>query len=159
MARYDVAIIGGGVAGLWTANALKSRGYSVVLLSKGPLGDGQTLSAQGVIHGGAKYALAGKLTDSSEELAAMPVRWKDALRGEGDVNLCGVEVLSDTQILWSLPGVASKAVSFFGSKLMRGRADSLPEDQWPVALKPSAYKGRVFEIDEPVLNPISIVKN
>jgi len=158
MAQYDVAILGGGIGGLWTANALKSRGYSVVLFSKTALGTGQTLASQGVIHGGAKYALAGKLTDSSEQLAAMPERWRNALDGMGDVDLRGVEVLSRHQTLWSLPSVASQVVSFFGSKLMRGRADVLPREEWPEVLKSTDYKGRVFQIDEPVLNPVSIVE-
>lgn len=158
MARFDVAVIGGGVAGLWTANALKAKGFSVVLLSKTALGDGQTLAAQGVIHGGSKYALAGKLTDSSEQLAAMPGRWKDALEGKGDVTLQGVTVLSPHQYLWSLPGVTSQVVSFFGSKLMRGRAGSIPRENWPEALQSPQYKGRVFRIDEPVLDPVSVVQ-
>ncbi|MDF1751316.1 MAG: FAD-dependent oxidoreductase [Verrucomicrobiales bacterium] len=157
MKSYDVAILGGGVAGLWTANALKARGYSVVLFSKTDLGAGQTLAAQGVIHGGAKYALAGKLTDSSEQLAAMPGRWRDALNGKGDIDLSGVEVLSPSQTLWSLPSVTSQVVSFFGSKLMRGRADALPRESWPEALQSDRYHGRVFKIDEPVIDPVSLV--
>lgn len=156
--QVDIAIIGGGIAGLWTANVLKARGYSVALFSKGPLGSRQTLASQGVIHGGAKYALAGKLTDSSEELAAMPGKWRDALNGVGDVDLSGTQVLSEQQVLWSLPSVTSQVASFFGSKLMRGRSDALPREQWPAILQSDAYRGRVFQIDEPVLDPISLVE-
>ena len=158
MKKFDVAIIGGGVAGLWTANALKSRGYSIILLSRTALGEGQSLASQGVIHGGAKYALAGRLTDSSEQLASMPGRWKNALEGAGEVDLRGINILSSHQILWSLPGVTSQVMSFFGSKLMRGRSDSLPRSEWPKVLQSKDYKGRVFRIDEPVLDPVSIIK-
>lgn len=155
----DLAIIGGGVAGLWTANALRARGYRVLLFSDGPVGQGQTLASQGVIHGGAKYAVAGKLTDSSEQLAGMPSRWRKALDGGGDVDLRGAQILSEHQYLWSLPSVASQVVTFFGSKLMRGRAAPLPKEEWPEALSPDGYKGRVFRIDEPVLDPVSLVKH
>lgn len=156
--QFDVAIIGGGIAGLWTASVLKKRGYSVALFSNTPLGQGQTLAAQGVIHGGAKYAIAGKLTDSSEQLAAMPDRWRAALAGQDEVDLRGARVLSEYQYLWSLPSVASQVVSFFGSKLMRGRANSIPREQWPQPLQSPRYRGRVFRIDEPVVDPVSVVE-
>ena len=158
MHKFDIAIIGGGIAGLWIARALKTRGFSVVLFSNSPLGEGQTLAAQGVIHGGAKYALAGSVTDASEQLAAMPRRWRDAFCGGGDVDLQNAAVLSDSQILWSMPGVTSQIASFFGSKLMRGRVDPLPREEWPGALQSEQYKGRVFRIDEPVVDPVSAVR-
>ena len=157
MHKVDVAVIGGGIAGLWCANLLKARGYATALFSNGALGDGQTLAAQGVIHGGAKYAIAGKLTDSSEELAAMPKRWREAFAGRGEVDLSAAALLSDHQILWSLPGLASQAAAFFGSKLMRGRVDPLPRGEWPEALQDDAYRGGVFRIDEPVADPVSLV--
>ncbi len=155
--KVNVAIVGGGVAGLWTGNALAARGYSVALVSRTPLGQGQTLASQGVIHGGAKYALAGRATDSSRELAEMPHRWREAMAGRGDVDLWGIEVLSPFQVLWSLPHVASRVVSFFGSKLMRGQSSPLPRREWPEALRHEKYRGSVFRIDEPVLDPVSIV--
>ncbi|MEM9281594.1 MAG: FAD-dependent oxidoreductase, partial [Verrucomicrobiota bacterium] len=111
--QVDTVIIGGGVAALWTANLLKKRGYSICLLANAPLGTGQSLAAQGVIHGGIKYAVGGKLNDSSEALAAMPRRWLAAITGDGEIDLSGVELLSDHQLLWSLPGVVSQVVSFF----------------------------------------------
>ena len=57
--QVDVAIIGGGVAALWTANELKAKGYSIIVLTITPIGAGQSLAAQGVIHGGLKYAVGG----------------------------------------------------------------------------------------------------
>ena len=102
-ADYDTVILGGGVAALWTANVLKAAGQSVLVLTNAPLGSGQTLAAQGVIHGGLKYAVGGKLTDSSVALAGMPSRWLAAMRGEGPVDLSGAKLLSDHQLMWSLP--------------------------------------------------------
>lgn len=154
----DTVIIGGGVAALWTANALLRAGHSVVVLSNSPLGEGQTLAAQGVIHGGLKYALGGKLNDSSEALAAMPDRWAAAMRGEGDVDLEKVEILSDHQILWSLPSVVSKVVSFFGSKALRGRASAVAREDFPDVFDTPDYRGKLFRVGERVIDPVSLLR-
>jgi glycine/D-amino acid oxidase-like deaminating enzyme len=156
--RFDVVVIGGGVAALWIANVLRSEGRSVVVLVNSPLGEGQSLAAQGVIHGGLKYAAGGKLTDSSEELARMPARWLAALRGEGPVDLSGAELLSDHQLMWSLPSVVSQAVSFFGSMAVRGRASSLSREDYPAIFDTPEYRGRLFRIEEPVVDPVSIIR-
>ncbi len=48
----DVAIIGGGIAGLWLLNRLRQLGFATILLESGTLGGGQTNKAQGIIHVG-----------------------------------------------------------------------------------------------------------
>lgn len=155
---YDTVIIGGGVAALWTANVLKNAGQSVLVLTNSPLGEGQTLAAQGVIHGGLKYAVGGKLTDSSEALAAMPGRWLAAMRGEGPVDLSGARLLCDHQLMWSLPNVVSQVVSFFGSKALRGRSAPIARENYPAVFDTDVYKGKLFRIDEPVVDPVSIIR-
>ena len=57
--RYstDIVIFGGGVAGLWLLNAVRSAGYQAILFEKGHSAEAQTLASQGIIHGGLKYAL------------------------------------------------------------------------------------------------------
>jgi glycerol-3-phosphate dehydrogenase len=59
--HIDIAIIGGGVAGLWALNQLRNRGFSAVLFEQEALGGYQTMASQGMIHGGIKYALGGRL--------------------------------------------------------------------------------------------------
>ena len=71
MATADVVIIGGGVAGLFTLDQLVRDGHQAVLLEVSRLGSGQTVSAQGIIHGGLKYALGGNLSNESEAISAM----------------------------------------------------------------------------------------
>ncbi|MEM7698861.1 MAG: FAD-dependent oxidoreductase [Verrucomicrobiota bacterium] len=156
--EFDTIIIGGGIAALWTANELKSAGQKIALLCNGPLGDGQTLAAQGVIHGGLKYALGGKLTDASEELAAMPQRWSDALAGKGPVDLSTTAVLSDHQILWTLPKLVSRVAGFFGSKSVRGRSAAIPREEFPEVFARGEYRGSLFRIEEPVVDPVSLVE-
>ena len=154
----DTIIIGGGVAALWTANVLKKAGQSVCVLTSGPLGDGQSLAAQGVIHGGLKYAVGGKLNEASQELAHMPTRWLDALDGKGPVDLSEAELLCDHQILWSLPSVVSQIVSFFGSKAVRGRCSIIKREDYPAVFNFPEYKGQLFRIDEPVVDPVSMIR-
>ena len=55
----DVVIIGAGIAGLWLHNRLNQMGFHAILLENDTIGNAQTLSSQGIIHGGAKYALNG----------------------------------------------------------------------------------------------------
>jgi glycine/D-amino acid oxidase-like deaminating enzyme len=152
-----VVILGGGVAALWTAHALRRAGHDVALLSNTDLGVGQTLAAQGVIHGGLKYALAGKLTDSSEALADMPDRWRRSLSGDGEIDLHDVSILSETQILWSLPQVVSKVVAFFGSQALRNRAGSLARKDFPPPFDSPLYRGHLFELGEMVVDPVGLV--
>jgi glycerol-3-phosphate dehydrogenase len=154
----DTVILGGGVAALWTANVLKQSGQSIVVLTNSPLGAGQSLAAQGVIHGGLKYAVGGKLTESSEALAGMPKRWLDALKGTGPVDLSGASLLSDHQLMWSLPNVVSQVVSFFGSKAVRGRSGAIPRDQYPEVFDTGDYHGRLFRIEEPVVDPVGVIR-
>ncbi|HEY6200467.1 MAG TPA: FAD-dependent oxidoreductase, partial [Candidatus Binatia bacterium] len=54
--RLDVLIFGGGAAGLWCLERFRSAGYHALLLESAALGCGQTIAAQGIIHGGGKYA-------------------------------------------------------------------------------------------------------
>jgi glycerol-3-phosphate dehydrogenase len=77
----DIAIIGGGIAGLWLLNRLRQEGYSVILLESVTLGGGQTNKAQGILHEGVKYALQGTLSPSSNAITHMPTIWKQCLEG------------------------------------------------------------------------------
>ena len=67
--KTDIAIIGGGIAGVWVLNLLRARGVDCMLFERDALGSGQTIASQGMIHGGIKYALGGALTGSSEAIA------------------------------------------------------------------------------------------
>ena len=53
----DILIVGGGIAGLWLNARLRRAGYATVLVESASLGGGQSVKSQGIIHGGAKYAL------------------------------------------------------------------------------------------------------
>ncbi len=153
----DIAIIGGGIAGLWLNAQLRQRGFNTLLIEQNSLGGGQSVKSQGIIHGGAKYALHGALTGSSEAIAEMPERWRKALNGDGEIDLRGVHLLSDAHYLWSPGSIAGNLTSFFASKAMRGRVDQVKGKALPEALQHKDFKGRVYRLSELVLDVPSLV--
>lgn len=154
----DVLIVGAGVAGLWLNARLRRLGYSTVLVERAGLGGGQSLKSQGIIHGGAKYALHGALTGASEAIAEMPQRWRDALAGDGEVDLRGARVLSQAHYLWSPGTLAGNLTSFFASKAVRGRVDQVKGDQLPPALQDKRFKGKVYRLAELVVDVPSLIQ-
>jgi len=153
----DVLIVGGGIAGLWLNALLRQQGFATVLVERGSLGGGQSLKSQGIIHGGAKYALHGALTGASEAIADMPRRWREALAGNGELDLSGVRILSDAHYLWSPGTLAGNLTSFFASKAVRGRVDQVKGEQLPPALQHPKFKGKVYRLAELVLDVPSLI--
>lgn len=156
--EVDVVILGGGIGGLWLLNRLCGRGYNAVLLETGELGGGQSVNSQGMIHGGIKYALGGALTGSSEAIADMPAHWRRCLRGEGDVDLRGVQVLSDHFYLWSTENLTSRLSSFFASKLTRGRVETVPAAERHPAFQHADFHGNLYKLVDMVLDVPSVVR-
>lgn len=153
----DILIVGGGIAGLWLNARLRRLGYATLLVENAALGGGQSLKSQGIIHGGAKYALHGALTGASEAIADMPRRWREAVEGQGELDLTGVRLLSEAHYLWSPGSLAGNLTSFFASKAVRGRVDQVKGDQLPPALQHPKFKGKVYRLAELVLDVPSLI--
>ena len=153
----DVLIVGGGVAGLWLNARLRREGFATVLVEKGTLGGGQSVKSQGIIHGGTKYALQGALTGASEAIADMPRRWREALSGNGELDLSGVRLLSDAHYLWSPGTLAGNLTSFFASKAVRSRVGQVKGSELPPALQHPRFKGKVYRLSELVLDVPSLI--
>ncbi|MFI8374432.1 NAD(P)/FAD-dependent oxidoreductase [Pseudomonas helleri] len=154
----DVLIVGAGVAGLWLNARLRKQGFSTIVVERDSLGGGQSVKSQGIIHGGAKYALHGALTGASEAIADMPRRWREALAGEGELDLRGVNILSQAHYLWSPGTLAGNLTSFFASKAVRGRVDQVKGDQLPPALQDPRFKGKVYRLAELVVDVPSLIE-
>jgi glycerol-3-phosphate dehydrogenase len=154
----DVLIVGAGVAGLWLNARLRGQGFSTVLVESASLGGGQSLKSQGIIHGGAKYALHGALSGASEAIADMPRRWREALAGNGELDLTGVRILSEAHYLWSPGTIAGNLTSFFASKAVRGRVDQVKGDELPPALQNPRFKGKVYRLAELVVDVPSLIQ-
>lgn len=153
----DVAILGGGIAGLWLLARLKAAGYSALLVESEALGAGQTLASQGIIHGGLKYAIDMKLKQDSAALADMPARWRACLAGIGEIDLRGARLAAEHHLFWARRTLASRVAGFFGSKLLRGRVEALDQAAWPQALRDPAHVGAVYALDECVLDVPSLL--
>jgi len=154
----DVLIVGAGVAGLWLNARLRRQGFSTIVVESASLGGGQTVKSQGIIHGGAKYALHGALSGASEAIADMPRRWREALAGKGELNLSGVRLLSEAHYLWSPGTLAGNLTSFFASKAVRGRVDQVKGSDLPPALQDPRFKGKVYRLAELVIDVPSLIE-
>lgn len=157
--QADVKIIGGGIAGLWIARRLITEGFRVVLVSQGPLGAGQTIASQGIIHGGVKYALTGEASNASRAIAEMPAIWNSCLRGEGEIDLRAARVLSTHQLLWTTGGIGAKLVGIAASKAIRTPVRKLSDSERSAAFStaPLPRSVDVYRVDETVLDPHSLV--
>jgi glycine/D-amino acid oxidase-like deaminating enzyme len=154
----DVVIIGAGIAGLWLHHRLNKMGIHALLLENNTIGNAQTLSSQGIIHGGAKYALNGILSKATQAIGEMPARWKSCLNGEGDIDLSQAKVFAEHQLMWSKDQLSSKIVSFFASKALSSRMQMVDKPARPVLFQHKDFKGALYQLDEPVLDIASVIQ-
>jgi glycerol-3-phosphate dehydrogenase len=155
--HVDIAIIGGGVAGLWLLNRACNAGYNAVLFEQRALGSDQTVASQGMIHGGVKYTLGGALSGASEAIADMPAHWRRCMNGEGDVDLRGTRILSDHFYMWSSQSAVSKITTFLASKALRGRVDALKKNDYPPVFCDPAFKGSLYKLVDMVIDTQSLM--
>jgi glycine/D-amino acid oxidase-like deaminating enzyme len=154
----DVVIIGAGIAGLWLHHRLNKMGIHALLLENNTIGNAQTLSSQGIIHGGAKYAINGILSKATQAIGDMPTRWKDCLNGNGDVDLSKAKVMAEHQLMWSKDQLSSKMVSFFASKALSSRMQTVDKPSRPTLFQHPDFKGALYQLDEPVLDIASVIQ-
>lgn len=151
----DVVIFGGGIAGLWTLDHLHRHGQRAVLLEADALGRGQTVAAQGIIHGGLKYTLDGVLSASARAIAEMPMVWRAALTGQGGADLRNTRVRSEWCYLWRTGSLWSRLGMIGARAGLRVAPQRLEPEAWPDALR--GCPGEVFRLDEQVIDPVSLV--
>jgi glycine/D-amino acid oxidase-like deaminating enzyme len=155
----DVVIIGAGIAGLWLHHRLNKMGFHALLLENKTIGNAQTLSAQGIIHGGAKYALNGILSKATQAIGDMPARWQACLDGQGEVDLTSVEILANHQLMWSKDQLSSKMLSFFASRALASRMQPVSDAKRPEFFQSTGFKGLLYQLDEPVLDITTVLKS
>lgn len=156
--HVDVVIVGAGIAGLWLHAHLKHNGWSALILENIALGYGQSVASQGIIHGGTKYNLTGTMTRSAKSLAAMPEQWRNALQGKIAPDLSAAKTLSEFQFLCSTPVLSSKFIAFAARTLVKSRIRILETGRQPAFLDPDTFKGRIYRLDEPVLDVPTILR-
>ncbi len=156
--QTDIAIIGGGIAGLWLLNRLRQSGLSVILLESGSLGGGQTHKAQGIIHGGMKYALHGQSTSAAQAIADMPVIWKECLQGRGEIDLSNVPILSNQHYLWSTGSLTSKIAGFLAGMTLKSHTKALSKKNFPEIFQHPQFDGQVYSVDETVIDVYALLR-
>jgi glycine/D-amino acid oxidase-like deaminating enzyme len=155
--ELDVAIFGGGIAGLWLLARLRRQGYICRLFETRALGSGQTLASQGILHGGVKYALDGVINRASRTISAMPERWRHCLDGSGELDLREVGILTDHQHLWTSRQLSSRIAGFFSGKALQGMLEPVPGDSRPAPFDHPAFRGDLYRLHETVLDVPSLV--
>ena len=148
-------IFGGGIAGLWLLDELSSRGCQALLLEAQALGTGQTISSQGIIHGGLKYMFDGNVNPSARAIAEMPDLWRACLRGQQQPDLSKVIVRSEACFIWGTGSIKSRMMLAGSSVALRAAPEPVEKDQWPSALY--GVSGRVLKVPEPVLDSQSLL--
>jgi hypothetical protein len=88
----------------------------------------------------------------------MPGIWRDCLAGRGEVDLTGVRVLADHQLLWSTGGIGSNLAGFFAGRVMQSRMRALPAAERPAPFDTPGFRGQLYRLDEPVLDARSLVE-
>lgn len=162
--RTDVVIFGGGVAGLWTLHVLLDAGLDALLVETQTLGGAQSMQAQGIVHGGGKYALrrVGDV-EAIRQIREMPERWRAHRAGRRRPSLAAAHTSSEQCWLWLPRGsFLSRVEALTLMPMLRhgGVLASPPRSrsrsEWPEPLQ--AHALRAYSMDEPVLEPVSVIR-
>ena len=155
--EVDIAIVGAGVVGLWLLNVFSQQGYQCVLIEKDAIGAGQTIRSQGIIHGGTKYALTGKLNRAAQSIADMPAVWQACLDGEGPIDLRAVQVLAQQHFMWSQGKYTAALKNFIASKALKSHSDVLKPDAYPDFFQHPEFSGSLCALNETVVDVPSLL--
>ena len=154
--NLDVVIFGGGAAGLWLLDELTRCGSNAVLLEAHALGTGQTVAAQGIIHGGLKYTLQGWLTNSATSIREMPAFWRECLDGRREPNLSAVRRRSDECFLWRTDSLSSR-LGMLGAQFgLRVAPQAVSSADRPEILR--GCPGTVARLPEQVISSVSLIE-
>jgi hypothetical protein len=156
--RPDIVVHGAGIAGLWIFHQLKHMSYDVLLLEKEAIGGTQSLASQGIIHSGLKYTIAGQVNDLARAISKMPDLWRNALKGEGDVDLTAAKTEPKSQYMLIPKGFMGGIVKVVSQKALGDSVHEVPKDEWPADLKDAGFKGSVIFMNEPVLDITRVVR-
>lgn len=154
----DIVIFGAGIAGLWTHACLRNLGYDSLLLESRGIGGGQSIASQGIIHSGLKFAFAGKISTLAKSISAMPERWREALAGQGGVDLSQARVAAPSQLLMIPPGLLGGISKTVAKKALGKNVRELSAPEWPAQITNSGFGGSVVFMDELVLDIPSVIR-
>ena len=149
--ELDVAVFGGGIAGLWLLRRLRALGFNAALFEENSLGTGQTIASQGIIHSGVKYTFDGVNRPQTEALSAMPKIWMDCIAGRGEVDLRGTEILAEHQLMFTTGGLLNRLTGALATKALRSDVATVERANWPAVFDAREFSGKIYRLEEPVL--------
>ena len=149
--ELDVAVFGGGIAGLWLLRRLRALGFHAALFEKNSLGTGQTIASQGIIHSGVKYTFDGVNRPQTEALSSMPKIWMDCIAGRGEVDLRGTEILAEHQLMFTTGGLLNRVAGALATKALRSDVNTVERANWPAVFDAREFSGKIYRLEEPVL--------
>lgn len=156
---YDMVLFGGGIAGLWLLHRLRQTGYNAVLFEASALGSQQTVSSQGIIHGGLKYTLSGSLNKAANNVAGMPERWRACFKGQGEIDLSDGQITNTQYYMWSNSSLRSKLKAFLGSKSLAGRISVVEKPNYPKLFDGSTINGTLYQLPDFTIDTESVVRS
>lgn len=157
MIQSDIAIVGGGIAGLWLQAVFSEAGFSSILIEKDGLGGGQTLASQGMIHGGLKYDLQGTPSGASQVISDMPDVWRRCLAGQQYPDLREVKLLADRYYLFSDNALSGRLTAHLGAHAIAGDTRRLSRPEYPRPFDNRDFRGVLYELPDAVLDTVSLV--
>ena len=153
----DLAVIGGGIAGLWILDAAVRAGRNAILIEAFELGRGQSVAAQGIIHGGLKYTLRERDLDAAGAIAEMPGFWRDRHEsndGRGP-DLRAARMSAPCTWMWRTDSLASRLGMLGAKAALRTRPETISEAERPRLLRNAS--GAVLRVAEPVFDTRSVL--
>lgn len=154
--QFDILIVGAGVTGLWLLDELVNAGYQALLIESTAIGQGQTVCAQGIIHGGLKYTLKGIMTGAADAIRDMPDIWRDCANHKRKPDLSKMRIRSEFCYLWRTNKISSK-LGMAGAKVgLRVTPTVIDKKNIPPIL--NQCPGQIFKLDEQVIDPVSMLK-
>lgn len=148
----DLVIVGAGIAGLWANHYFKRKGYDCLLLENNAIAHGQTIAAQGIIHSGLKFSLAGKVNTLAHHISKMPDIWRACLIGNGPVNASGCAINAQSQMLLIPSGIVGGITKVVTQKLLGNSVYEIHKNDWPQELQSSGFNGSAISMNELVID-------
>ena len=153
----DLLVIGAGIAGLWILDAATRAGLNAVGVESASIGHGQSVCAQGIIHGGLKYTLRERDVAAAGSIRDMPADWLQMTQDPSPdgPDLQEAVVSSPCTWIWRTESLASRIGMLGARAALRSRPEAVKASDRPAILQ--SVPGQVLRVGEPVFETRSVL--